>query len=421
MPLRTLLVVSLVLSLSSAALAQEWTRYRGPNGAGQSEERSIPTQWTEKDYNWRVKLPGLGHGSPVVWGDRIFLLSADPETAERHLLCLSAGDGSTLWRKDFASTPHHLHTRSSYASCTPAVDEERVYFCWGAPEKVTLTALTHAGEPVWEVDLGPFTSMHGFGQSPMLYGDFVVLANLQQGEEKLREDQKPGISSVVALDKKTGELRWKTPRTSSVAAYSVPMLFENAAGEEELIGCCTANGIFSLNPKTGEENWWIDVFTMRTVSSPTAAGGLIFGTTGSGGGGNYVVAIRPPAKPGDSPSEVYRVKTQAPYVPTPVAHGDLMFLWYDAGIVTCIDSATGDVHWRQRIGGNFSGSPVRVGDAVYCIDEDGVVIVLAASKEFKELGRMPLGEASRSTPAISGGRMYLRTYSTLSSIGGKAS
>ncbi len=165
---------------------------------------------------------------------------------------------------------------------------------------------------------------------------------------------------------------------------------------------------------TGKPNWSLsDAFSMRTVGSPILAGGLLFGSTGSGGGGNYVIAV----KPGKKPEIAYKIETQAPYVPSMIAKGNLVFLWFDKGIVTCIDAPTGDVHWKQRIGGGFSGSPIIAGDKVYCISEDGELVVLAASDKYALLGRSPLGEESRSTPAVSGGRMFLRTYSHLISVG----
>jgi outer membrane protein assembly factor BamB len=158
-------------------------------------------------------------------------------------------------------------------------------------------------------------------------------------------------------------------------------------------------------------------FKMRTVSSPVLAGDLIFGTTGSGGGGNYVVAMRP----GSTPEIAYEIKKEAPYVPTPVSAGEgRLILWSDKGIVTCIDSASGKQVWQKRVGGvGYSGSPVRVNDKIYCIDEAGTVVVLSAGNQFEELGRMDLKEECRTTPAIAGGRMYLRTVSHLYSIGGK--
>jgi outer membrane protein assembly factor BamB len=144
---------------------------------------------------------------------------------------------------------------------------------------------------------------------------------------------------------------------------------------------------------------------------------MIFGSTGQGAGGHYVVAL----KPGPQPSVAYEIKEQAPYVPTPVTHGELMFLWADkSGVVTCINSATGKQVWQQRVGGAYyGGSPVRAGDKLFIVDESGTVYCLAAANKFKLLGRTELGEDSRSTPAIAGGRMYVRTLSHLYSVGGK--
>ena len=145
----------------------------------------------------------------------------------------------------------------------------------------------------------------------------------------------------------------------------------------------------------------------------------MFGSTGSGGGGNYIVAVRP----GKNPEVVYKYENadefKAPYVPTPVTHGDMLFLVYDKGFMSCLNAPDGKFHWKQRTGGAFSGSPVRVRDKIYCIDERGVVWVIAAAKEYKLLAKNDLGDPSRSTPAISGGRMFLRTYHHLISVGGK--
>ena len=193
----------------------------------------------------------------------------------------------------------------------------------------------------------------------------------------------------------------------------MPCILRAEGQPDELICCSTADGIFSLDPLTGKENWKNEVFSMRTVSSPQLSNGLIFGSTGSGGGGNYVVALK-----GGPDSEIaYRVEQPAPYVPTPVFKDDMGFLWADKGIVTCIDAASGKKHWQKRMGGNFSGSPVLAGDNIYCISDAGVVCVIAASKKYKLLGKTELGEASRSTPAIANGRIYFRTESKLICIG----
>lgn len=402
--------------LISSLAAEEWTRFHGPNGTGASEAKSIPAQWSESDYNWKVSLPGLGHSSPVIWGRKLFVLSADPDTATRYVLCYDTESGAKLWQRDFPSEIHHLHERSSYASCTPAVDAERVYVAWSTPSKTSFVALDHDGQVQWDLDLGPWVSQHGFGTSPMLYKDLVILSNSQQAHQ-LKPGETPGKSFMMAFDRATGKQRWATPRVSVNVCYSVPCIYTPPGGKDQLISISTGNGMFSLDPETGQENWSLDLFSMRTVSSPLIVGDVIFGSTGSGGGGNYVVAVRM----GDLPRELYRVKQSAPYVPTSVAYGDLVFLFYDKGVVSCIDAQTGTEHWRERVAGTaFSGSAVRAGDKVYCISEDGEVIVVAASKQFQLLGRNPLGEPSRSTPAIAGGRMYLRTYSHLFSLGPKS-
>jgi len=188
--------------LSPQALrAQEWSRFRGPNGMGLSEAKDLPATWTEADYQWRVALPGVGHSSPVLWGDKIFLNSADAATATRYVVCLSAADGRELWRRQYASQTHSIHARNTYGSSTPAVDAERIYVAWSTPARLTLLALDHDGRDVWDLDLGPVVSEHGFGTSPMLYQDLVILSNNQQAYE-LEPGQQPGRSSMLAFDAK---------------------------------------------------------------------------------------------------------------------------------------------------------------------------------------------------------------------------
>jgi outer membrane protein assembly factor BamB len=416
LPLFVAAALTALGSLPASALAQEWTRFRGPNGTGESETSTIPASWTDNEVNWKIELPGVGHGSPVLWGEKIFLLSADPKSATRYVLCYNAADGKQIWRREYPGVPHHLHDRSSFASCTPAVDAKRVFVAWSDPKSTRLFAFDHDGNELWSQDFGPWVSQHGFGTSPMLIGDLVVVSCSQEPSKQ------PGIpepqqSFVVALEQATGKIRWRTERKVDTTSYSVPTIRKTESGEEELVCCTTAEGIFALDPQTGEQKWsHADAFSMRTVSSPQVVAGLVFGTTGSGGGGNYVVAVRP----GTQSSEAYRITQQAPYVPTPLAHGELMFLWADkSGIVTCIEAATGKQVWQKRVGGSYSGSPVRAGDKMFCVDDAGLVVCLAAGPEFKELGRTPLGEICRSTPAIAGGRMYVRTISHLISVGGK--
>jgi outer membrane protein assembly factor BamB len=277
-----------------------------------------------------------------------------------------------------------------------------------------VVALDHDGKDVWRRDLGKFVSRHGFGVSPMIYEDLVILANNQEGE-----------SFLIALDRKSGETRWKVPRKTlspQSASYATPMIYTGPSGEDELIVASWGHGISSHNPKTGEVNWELPVFKLRPVGSPIVAGGLIWGSCGEGAGTNSVVAIDPGDKPGEA-SVVYASKINAamPYVPTMIAAGDLLFLWGDRGIVACIDPRTRKEHWRHRVGGDFSASPIRIGDRIFGVSWQGEMIVLAAEPTYREIARNDLGDETRATPAVADGTLYIRTQSKLMSIGGKKS
>jgi outer membrane protein assembly factor BamB len=388
----------------SSLRGQEWTRFRGPNGSGESEATTIPTSWTDSDYNWKIELPGAGHSSPVLWGDKIFLTGAADEGRARMLFCIDATDGHLLWNHTFPSDAYHVHKQNSFASSSAVVDGERVYTFVVTPEHYRIYSLNHSGEEVWNVDLGPFVHEHGFGTSPILYEGMLIAGNEQDGD-----------SFLIALNAENGKEIWRSPRRTERAAYSTPCVYEPTGGKPELIFQCQAHGMCGIDPSNGKTNWEIDVFDQRTVSSPIVVGDLIIGSCGSGGGGNYAVAVKPGAKP----EEIFRFKKQAAYVPTSVAHGNLLFMFNDAGIVSCLEVPSNKLHWQKRIGGNFSSSPVRAGQAIYCVSVEGDVVVVAAKKEYEPIARIPLGEVCRSTPAIANGRMYLRTESHLYSLGGK--
>lgn len=399
-----LLIACTLGAAAAAADDGEWTRFRGPNGQGVSNAEGIPTTWTGDDYNWVATLPGVGHSSPVIWGNRLFLTSALEENAQRVVVCIDTATGAMLWERRFDSDVHHHHLRNSFASSTPAVDEKHVYLAWTTPEEYTLMALDHNGRDAWKVDLGPYDSQHSHGTSPIVYRDMVIINNDQDGP-----------SFLVALDRHTGEQRWRAPRESAVVAYSTPCVRRLEDGSEELVFCSQAHGINGVDPTTGATNWELRVFQRRSVSSPVLADGLIFGSCGSGGGGVYNAAVRP----GSSPELVYKVEESGSYVPTPVYRDGKLFIISDKGIGSCIQVADGEELWRERLGNNFSGSPICVGDKLYVIAEDGKVLVLSATENFEILGENPLGEDSRATPAVAGGQMFLRTYSHLYAIGGK--
>jgi len=340
-----------------------WTRFRGPNGAGVSNATTVPVQWTAADYNWVIDLPGVGHSSPVVWRERVFVTCGDPETAERMLLCLHADDGRTLWRHDFPSKPYGQHASSCYATATPAVDAQGVVTTWTTPEAVVLIAHDLAGQEMWRRELGPYVGMNGSGASPILVGDQVVLANEQDDGRFLSRiatgtenpDAPVGKGSILALDRQTGVIRWELPRTTALASYATPCVRATPAGTSELILTGTAHGVTGVDLATGEVRWEIpDVFPERCVGSPVLAGDLVVAGFGRGVHGSVCVAARAgKSGRGDATTLAFQVDKGVPLVPTPVAYRGLLFLWADAGVVTCLDAASGKLHWRERVGGGL--------------------------------------------------------------------
>ncbi|MBS0208909.1 MAG: PQQ-binding-like beta-propeller repeat protein [Planctomycetes bacterium] len=405
---------ALLASYPPASAAEpEWTRFRGPNGTGLSEAKDIPTTWTDADYNWTTTLPGVGHSSPVIWRQRVFLINSVEETAERIVICVDTESGKILWERRFPSSVHKKHLLNSFASATPAVDQDHLYCSWSSPEEYTILALDHAGRDVWRVNLGPVISQHSTAVSPVVFDGMVILGNDQDGIGK--DSPVAGVSFLVALDCKDGHERWRTKRENAVVSYSTPCVRRLPGGKVEMIFNSQAHGITAIDPYTGAVRWELPVLDKRSVSSPVMAAGLIFGSTGSGGGGNYVAAVRP----GNPPELAYKITKMAPYVPTLLAKDGLLFMWGDQGVVSCADAATGDIIWRERCNGKYSGSPICVRDHLYCLADDGTVVVIKASRDFEQVARITLGEEARSTPSVADGRIYFRTVSHLYSLGGK--
>jgi outer membrane protein assembly factor BamB len=411
------LAALIVAGLNTAAAGEhatspEWTRFRGPNGSGVSAATGIPLRWTDDDYLWKVKLPGIGHSSPVLWGERLFITSGDEATGTRMVLCFDATTGQRQWAREFAGSRHRKHADNSLASATPAVDAHHVYVCWGTPEQYLVVALDHDGHEKWRADLGPFRGGHGFGASPIVHEDILVVPNDQDG-----------ASTIVGLDCTTGTVRWKVPRRSK-ASYATPCIYRPPGRPAEVIVTSYEHGITSIDPKTGRVSWEVDVFDKRHVEtpigSPIVAGDLVLATCGWLGVRQEVVAVRPVQAEHKGPAqEVYRLTRNAPLCTAPLVKDDLLFLWSDGGVVTCADVRTGAVHWRERVPGSYYGSPVCVGEHLYAVNRSGDMVVLAAAKRFALLARNALGEGSHSTPAVANGRLYLRTFSHLMAVGGK--
>jgi outer membrane protein assembly factor BamB len=394
--------------IGGSARAQEWTRFRGPNGSGINETTHVPAVWSAQDYRWKMKLPGGGHSSPVLWGGRLFITCADDSTADRSVLGIAAADGKIVWRADFPSHVFHQHQDNSYASSTPAVDADRVYVCWNTPEEFTLTALDHDGKQLWKTDLGPFISQHGGGNSPIVVGDVVLLGDDQEGRE----------SFLFGIDSATGKILWKLHRNSKSFSASTPILLTSPDVSPLAVFTSKGEGVTAIDPQTGKVQWSLpSLFNSRTVSSPVAGDGLIFATCGEGTGGHVLVAARPPTS-GAAAGVAYKLTTAAPYVPTPLYRNDLLFILTDTGMLSCCRASTGEVVWQQRIGGSYYSSPVCAAGTLFCVSKKGTVTALAASDRFQLLGRTELGEKCHSTPAIAYGCLFARTYTQLVCVNG---
>jgi len=390
--------------------AQEWTRFHGANGAGSSDSKGIPVKWTSVDYAWAVDLPGQGHSSPVLWGEKIFITCADHQKAMQYFLCIDGRTGRTIWKKMYQEKNYRIHKFNSYASSTPAVDAKHVIFSWTNKESDHLLCLDHSGNELWRRDFGSFDTAHGNGNSPMIYKDLVIYPHDHFGK-----------SRVHAVDIDNGRDSWVLSRDSAKPSHSTPCVYLTANGVEQLIFTSDSHGIYAVNPRDGKVQWESgpETFDKRCVLSPVLAGGKILGTCGSGGGGNYIVAVTPPKSGVGKPTIAYEVRKAAPYVPTSVVHDGLVFHVDDKGIASCMDPANGKAIWMERLDANFFGSPVVIDGKIYVISRTGEVLVFEASRKFKLLARNQLGEKSFSTPAVANGNLYLRTFSKLMCIKGQ--
>jgi outer membrane protein assembly factor BamB len=415
------LCVAVLGIATSFCRAQEWTRFRGPNGTGLSHAKTIPTRIDSSNILWKVELPGSGHSSPVLWGEKIFLTTTGDKAGGLTVLCLAADDGRVIWKSDFALTPFPRHQFNSFASSTPAVDSERVYVSWNEPDHYLLTALDHDGRKIWQRDFGAFVSQHGCGISPIVYDGKVILGNEQDDMKFVKEQTRSGTSFVVAVDAKTGKTVWQTPRRSAVVAYSTPCVYEPKNGKPALIFNSQGEGIYALDPSSGKPLWQFEkAFDKRSVSSPLIAGDIIIGSCGAGGGGNFVTAVRAGSATSSGSAELaWQLKKSAPYVVTGVIVGERAWLWSDAGVVTCLEPATGNVLYQERVGGNYFGSPIWVDGRLFCVSTTGELVVLEASDKFNVLHRYALKELCHTTPAIARGRMFVRTEKHLFSLGDK--
>ena len=393
------LVLALVSLFLDKASAENWPRFRGENGTGLSTQPGIPVAWEAADYAWTIDLPGVGHSAPVIWEKTLFVTSATEGGGTRYLHCLDADSGQQRWQTSVTLGESKKHLKNSWASSTPATDGQRVYVMFADSSKLTITAWNFEGKQVWTKDLGSYESEHNLGVSPLVQDGLLIVSNDQVGP-----------SSLLALNPETGETVWTAERNPGKTSYSTPVIAPGKAGSLQILCISESNGITSTDLRTGKLNWQTPKLPMRTVASPIVSDGLVFATCGEGGNGKYFAAAKIDPDADNATRIVYERKTMLPYVPCLVAKDGLLFLWGDKGIMVCLEIATGKEVWSERIDGQFSGSPVCIEDRLYCVTEDGIVVVLHAGHEFRELGRTALGDDCHSTPAVANGHLYLRTF-----------
>jgi outer membrane protein assembly factor BamB len=403
----TAAAIIVALILTSTCLADDWPAFRGPNGQGVSDAKSIPVKWTDADYKWKIALPGTGPSSPVIIDGKLFVTCADASAPTGILLALNAETGEQLWRKEYPLPESKMNALNSYATCTPVVTGDSVYVIWSTAAETAVVALDHKGNEIFKKKFGPTYSSHGPGVSPSVAGDLVVFTHEQRTDE-------PGL--WIALDRRSGEQRWTTERDNGQISYSTPCIYQPPGDEAQLIFTSTTHGITAVELTSGKVAWEVkDAFIARVVSSPVIAGDIIIGSCGQGGGGKQIAAVKAPANKSEKPTIVWksndRVTTQ--YVPTGLYKDGLLYTCHDAGTIACRRADTGEILWSEKPAGKFYGSPVWVDGKIYCITREGDCVVFQAGPEYKLLAINSLGEASDATPAIANGKMYLRTKSKL--------
>jgi outer membrane protein assembly factor BamB len=415
MRFRVLFPILAVLTMPVAALAadgSDWPMWRGPRGDGQSSESGIPVKWSGTDHiAWKTRLPGKGHSSPIVWGDRVFVTSAVEDKNERLLLCLDRKDGQVIWQRTVVTSElEHKNTLNSYASSTPATDGKLVYVPFYQQPKVQLVAYDFDGKEVWRAAPGEFHSTHGFCSSPILYKDLVIL-NCDQ-DAPLTLD-----AYLVAYEKATGKERWRTIRPNRTRSYCAPII-TNLAGKTQMVlsgSKCTA----SYDPDTGKQIWIMDGPTEQMVASLVETQGILFCTGGYPD--HHIIAIDP-----SGTGEVTRThilwrdggktgeQKAVSYVPSPIANDQWFFIVSDRGLASCYEAKTGKVMWRQQLGRHHSASAVSAnGNLIYFTSDAGETFVLKAGPTYELVAKNELGEEVRASPGISRGEIFIRGVENL--------
>jgi outer membrane protein assembly factor BamB len=402
------LMIGILLFSSNFARAENWPGWRGPRADGTCIEQDVPANWDPAGALWKTELPGKGHASAIVWGDRVFTVTGITETKERILLCLDRTSGKILWQQTVVQGPlEKIHKENSYASGTPATDGQRVYVTFRVGDDIVVAAHDLAGgKQLWLIRPGTHAGEWGFSNTPVLYKDKVII----DGDGK-------GDSFLIALNRSDGKTLWRKNRTNKGISYSAPFIRE-LAGRTQLIQCGD-RCVTGFDPDTGEQLWTVDGPSQEFVATPVYSekAGLVF--ISSSWPKTVLLAIRPDGRGNVTQTHVAWSDTKgAPYVPSMIVAGDFLFSINRGGMVFCYESATGEVLWTEKLGRHHS-SPVLVEGRLFFINDDGQVNVIKPGRKFECVATYELGESCYASPAISDGQVFIRGFKHMFCFGSR--
>jgi outer membrane protein assembly factor BamB len=406
-----LALAALVFGAGAVAVrGDDWPEFRGPTGQGRAAAKDLPVEWgKDKNVAWTTPIPGLGWSSPVVVAGRVYLTTAVPVKGSGkgdqslRALCLDAGSGKILWDKEVfhqdGRTAPPIQSKNSHASPTPLVHDGKLYVHFGHQGTACLDV---TGKVLWRNTELKYKPVHGNGGTPVVTGDKLIFS-CDGGDE----------AYVVALDRNTGKVKWKTPRDVTVPkmfSFSTPLVVA-VDGKEQVISP-GSGAVMAYDPATGREIWRVSYRGYSVIPRPVYGHGLIFISTGYEA--PSLLALRPDGAGDVTETHVaWRTRQNAPHTPSPSLVGDELYLVSDNGIASCLEAKTGKVHWSERLGGDFSASPIEANGRVYFQREDGVGIVVKAGMRYEELARNALGEKTYASYAAADGALFIRTEKRL--------
>lgn len=405
-----------VAAFAYPALAADWADFRGPTGQGHAEGK-LPTSWSKTDHvQWKREIPGSGWSSPVVYRGRIFLTTsvARPNGKEGDLslrtLCLDAGSGEVVWDRevfapDGAKSPK-IHRKNSHASPTPVIHDDRIYVHFGHQGTACLDL---TGGVLWKNDRLAYKPVHGNGGTPIIVDDLLIFS-CDGGDERF----------IVALDRSSGSVVWKVNREGSanqLFSFSTPLLI-TVNGQRQIVSP-GSNSVNAYDPRNGNQIWKVRYDGYSVIPRPVYGHGLVYICTGYGT--PNLLAIRPDGRGDVTDTHVaWTTKKTVPHTPSLLLVGDELYMVSDKGMASCLDAKTGKVLWNeQRLGGEYSASPLYADGKIYFQSEEGLGTVIKASKKFEVVAKNDLKERSLASYAVVDRDLLIRTDKNLYRIQSK--